>query len=203
MGVLDDAIREHLDLKRRHGAAEHEVKRQEEEALGPVRREVEGADAGENGEPGEEAVGDEALPEPLEEQSLEEERPEALIEEAEPLQPFDHEADAGPAPIEAVPQAPEPAPPPAEWLDDEDRGTEPAAEPEPQGEAPGPEPPDEPRALVDEHVSSVAPQDEADERPPRPERGDMLEETPDFLQETPEHDRLWFEQKPPRDFDFD
>ena len=31
----------------------------------------------------------------------------------------------------------------------------------------------------------------------------MLEETPDFLQETPEHDRLWFEQKPPRDFDFD
>jgi hypothetical protein len=32
---------------------------------------------------------------------------------------------------------------------------------------------------------------------------DVLEETPDFLQDTPEHDRLWFEQKPPRDFDFD
>ena len=32
---------------------------------------------------------------------------------------------------------------------------------------------------------------------------DVLEETPDFLQETPEHDRLWFEQKPPRDFDLD
>jgi hypothetical protein len=32
---------------------------------------------------------------------------------------------------------------------------------------------------------------------------DVLEETPDFLQETPEHDRLWFEQRPPRDFDFD
>ncbi len=31
----------------------------------------------------------------------------------------------------------------------------------------------------------------------------VLEETPEFLQETPEHDRLWFEQKPPRDFDFD
>ncbi len=31
----------------------------------------------------------------------------------------------------------------------------------------------------------------------------MLEETPDFLQETPEHDRLWFEQRAPRDFDFD
>ena len=30
---------------------------------------------------------------------------------------------------------------------------------------------------------------------------------PDFLHpfyvETPEHDRLWFEQRPPRDFDFD
>ncbi len=26
---------------------------------------------------------------------------------------------------------------------------------------------------------------------------------PDFLQDTPEHDRLWFEQKPPKDFDFD
>ena len=31
---------------------------------------------------------------------------------------------------------------------------------------------------------------------------DELEETPEFLQETPEHDRLWFDQKPPRDFDF-
>ena len=32
---------------------------------------------------------------------------------------------------------------------------------------------------------------------------DLLEETPDFLQDTPDHDRLWFEQRPPRDFDFD
>ena len=32
---------------------------------------------------------------------------------------------------------------------------------------------------------------------------DPLEDTPDFLEETPEHDRLWFEQRPPRDFDFD
>ena len=41
----------------------------------------------------------------------------------------------------------------------------------------------------------------APHEPPADE--DVLEETPDFLQETPEHDRLWFEQKPPRDFDFD
>ena len=35
------------------------------------------------------------------------------------------------------------------------------------------------------------------------EDGDVLEGTPEFLEETPEHDRLWFEQRPPRDFDFD
>ena len=32
---------------------------------------------------------------------------------------------------------------------------------------------------------------------------DVLEDTPDFLQETPENERLWFEQRPPRDFDWD
>ena len=40
-------------------------------------------------------------------------------------------------------------------------------------------------------------------QPGEAEGEDVLEETPEFLQETPEHDRLWFEQKPPRDFDFD
>ena len=39
MGLLDDAIREHLDLKRRRGADPSEVARLEQEALGPVRRE--------------------------------------------------------------------------------------------------------------------------------------------------------------------
>ena len=32
---------------------------------------------------------------------------------------------------------------------------------------------------------------------------DVLEQTPEFLQETPEHDRLWFEQAPPKEFDSD
>ena len=40
MGILDDAIREHLELKRRHGVPEDEVERQQEEALGPARRDV-------------------------------------------------------------------------------------------------------------------------------------------------------------------
>jgi hypothetical protein len=65
-----------------------------------------------------------------------------------------------------------------------------------------------------EHTPDLDPEPEPaePEREPRPEPApaaesaegeDVLEETPDFLQETPEHDRLWFEQKPPRDFDLD
>src|SRR5215204_1097885 len=37
MGLLDDAIREHLELKRRRGANPDEVARQEDEALGDPR----------------------------------------------------------------------------------------------------------------------------------------------------------------------
>lgn len=32
---------------------------------------------------------------------------------------------------------------------------------------------------------------------------DVLEDTPEFLEDTPEDDDLWFEQRPPKDFDFD
>jgi hypothetical protein len=35
------------------------------------------------------------------------------------------------------------------------------------------------------------------------EREDVLEDTPEFLEDAPEDDELWFEQKPPKDFDFD
>jgi hypothetical protein len=38
MGILDEAIREHLDLKRRQGAADDELKRLEDEAFGPPTR---------------------------------------------------------------------------------------------------------------------------------------------------------------------
>ncbi|MDX8152412.1 hypothetical protein SK069_12460, partial [Patulibacter brassicae] len=47
-----------------------------------------------------------------------------------------------------------------------------------------------PRRRIDESTGGEATQ------------GDVLSDTPEFLQETPDHDRLWFEQKPPRDFDF-
>src|SRR5436309_2658228 len=38
MGLLDDAIKEHLELKRRRGGDPTEIERLEREALGPVRR---------------------------------------------------------------------------------------------------------------------------------------------------------------------
>ena len=38
MGILDDAIREHLDLKRAHGAASDDLERLENEAFGPAAR---------------------------------------------------------------------------------------------------------------------------------------------------------------------
>ena len=38
MGLLDDAIKEHLELKRRRGADAEEVARLEQEALGPPQR---------------------------------------------------------------------------------------------------------------------------------------------------------------------
>ena len=59
MGILDDAIREHLELKRKHGVPEEEVERQQEEALGPARREV--AQQPEDGEIAAEAGDDASL----------------------------------------------------------------------------------------------------------------------------------------------
>ena len=38
MGTLDDAIRQHLDLKRRRGATDSELQRLEDEAFGPPSR---------------------------------------------------------------------------------------------------------------------------------------------------------------------
>ena len=52
-------------------------------------------------------------------------------------------------------------------------------------------------------------EEEPDAEPAEPERfstddreDDVLEDTPDFLEDS-EDDELWFEQKPPKDFDFD
>ena len=139
MGLLDDAIREHLELKRAHGADPTEVEAQEREALGAPRQAEFASPAGEQEEP---------LP---------------------------AEADA--------PAEPDPEPAPAEQ------------EPEAQAED----------AWVEDGPDEVAASETPEHPQPaaEPEADDVLEETPEFLQETPEHDRLWFEQRPPRDFDWD
>jgi hypothetical protein len=160
MGLLDDAIREHLELKRKHGANPEDVARQEQEALGPGQRN----------------------------------------EFAQP-----EGAAAPPEPVEEVPEPDAAAPPQVEPPVDELPEGEPGIPEEPpSAEAPGYD--EDP--WLDEEPDEVPADEALQERPRRPaaETGDdddVLEETPDFLQETPEHDRLWFEQKPPRDFDWD
>ena len=109
MGILDDAIREHLELKRRLGAPEEEVQQKETEAFGAGGAVVPAAGA-----------------EPSFDPAATEEEPEFQVQRASP-------------------------------------------------------------AEVEEPSSTE----------------DVLQETPEFLEETPEHDRLWFEQRPPKDFDLD
>jgi hypothetical protein len=179
MGLLDDAIKEHLELKRKHGAAEEELSRQETEALGPARRDF-NADAADAAEPAVAEPGDPATaePEPV----------------AEPAGWLDDEPDA---PFEPS-AAPPPPPPPEEPAIEEPAAQEPlpAPDPAPVAETAPPRRKSEtPTQGFDALSREEEPSPEGDE--------DVLEETPDFLQDTPEHDRLWFEQKPPRDFDFD
>jgi hypothetical protein len=160
MGLLDDAIRQHLDLKKKHGAPAEEVAQQEHEALGPARS----AEASE---------APAAEPEPP--APAAEEVPPAAVEPVE--EPWLDEPDEVPA-GEALDHGTT-SQPTAEFIPEDVEDEEPVA-----AEPPAPEP------------EFVAPDEE-------PGADDVLEETPDFLQETPEHDRLWFEQKPPKDFDFD
>ena len=175
MGLLDDAIREHLELKRRHGADPSEVERQEHEALGPARRSAAPAT--------ETAYAEDDLPAGAID---DEDDPDALYDDDE-LE-FDDEPVAA-----ASPAGPEAPVAPADDRDRHERFER--------------EPADDAAEVVDD----FEPVDDDDLEPPPPadrvageEKGeDVLEETPEFLQETPEHDRLWFEQRPPRDFDFD
>jgi hypothetical protein len=211
MGLLDDAIREHLELQRRRGADPAEIERSEQEALGPVRRapeELEPADFESHGEV-----------EEVDEYEYEDDpEHEPAYPEDAPLSPHDYEAEPPeyePGPTVHEPLAPEP---PAydepRSYDEPSAYEEPPTDEEPTGyhEPPTPYPAHEVEAPgqetveyeLEEHLESG--EHPAEERPQEaePREGeDVLEETPEFLQDTPEHDRLWFEQRPPRDFDFD
>jgi hypothetical protein len=281
MGILDEAIREHLELKRQHGADESELKQLEDDAFGPPRRPDGGEemsdtaaeaatefmaqpDAGGLAEPEDE---DEAAPErqerpprrePIadvqepperpapegEEEHLddladegpaEEEQPAAeheaitmqpelegglatgshSTEEREiiadqPTQMFDVEQEFEDGPESAGPSDEEEE----DFFDEQrlsdelDQALDAPLEPEseeisrPVSEEYDEEPEDE-----DEEPEEYdeEPEDEEYERPAArgEEDEDVLEETPDFLEEGAEDDQLWFEQKPPKDFDFD
>ena len=202
MGLLDDAIREHLDLKRRRGADPTEIERAEREALGPVRRGPEATeDAALPPVPTDEADADyssteseewEAFEEDPELRAIEEEHDELPYEparapEGDPLmedEPRSGYADGSPS---SGPARDSPAP-----------ESEPSIAPHPAEPAPasaGTNPRESPPDLDQETEEyELEPEHEAD---------DVLETTPEFLQDAPEHDRLWFEQRPPRDFDFD
>jgi hypothetical protein len=177
MGLLDEAIREHLELKRRSGADPGEIARLEQEALGPARREpVQPAPMPDEQEP--EAAPAHEGASRLEDEPLYED----VYEPAEPdPAPAEHEREHEPG--QATQQFSL-----AELEDAEDEVRD------------APPPPTEehqhPREADHKPDADVVPADE------EPGADDVLEETPEFLQETPEHDRLWFEQKPPRDFDF-
>jgi len=75
-------------------------------------------------------------------------------------------------------------------------------EPEPEIEEPA-EPESEEYEAPPETAEEPAPPVADSEPASIHHEEDVLEETPDFLEETPEDDQLWFEQKPPKDFDFD
>lgn len=150
MGILDDAIREHLELIRSHGAADSEVQRLEDEAFGPPTRPDE-ADFPESEEvasgngvasetaepPSGEAAGHEDVTTllPAEERGPEAEEPE------------DASPESAPEPEAAAPEADEP-----------DLGAQEAvAEPDVAGEEPAHE---EPAAEVHPVVEQQEPQPE-------------------------------------------
>jgi hypothetical protein len=67
---------------------------------------------------------------------------------------------------------------------------------------------EEPSAEQELATPEAPPEPEEDTPPPAPPASgssheDVLEDTPQFLEDAPEDDNLWFEQKPPKDFDFD
>jgi hypothetical protein len=76
---------------------------------------------------------------------------------------------------------------------------EPPSEETPRGSAAEPPSEETPRGSVEEQPS------EEHETGYDPDTGheDVLEDTPRFLEDAPEDDDLWFEQKPPKDFDLD
>jgi hypothetical protein len=182
MGLLDDAIREHLELKRLRGADPGDVARQERDALGQVRRDGEtepeehdtDRSSFRESEPAEVSdslnTGQETIEINMEAELAADSDSGHKLGATRPgsTNPFVHPADSQAASGESL-----------EW------------------EMPGDRPDKQANIELGEADSRVS-----DDPNPAEHIEDVLEETPDFLSDTPEQERLWFEQRPPRDFDF-
>jgi hypothetical protein len=272
MGILDDAIKEHLELKRQHGADASELKQLEDEAFGAAERP---GGEGSAPDPLAEAPTEfmtqpeaEQAPEPPAEEESSRPAPRAEIADLQEAPAAEHEIPSGPTTEEREAIAEQPT----EMYDIEEELSESQAEAPSEEELleEGIEEPrlapvdplaglDEAEAVGEVEVKEagdaeadaeeeyeedddfwdekrlsdeldqaleapVADEDDGDpatqlyedaaveddqtaepveEPAPSHAEEDVLEETPDFLEETPEDDQLWFEQKPPKDFDFD
>ncbi len=188
MGILDDAIREHLELKRSHGATDSELQRMEDEAFGPPTRPGE-PDFPESDSGAGQAANGAGFPQAAEAGAGE---PEAPPEEPVPGEEEHSPMDEGHIAAEAVEddqvdaegetalydQTGEPAEIPIESLDTVEH---PMPEEDVEAEGAGERSGDEGDAGEDE---------------------DVLADTPEFLKDAPEDDELWFEQGKPKDFDF-
>lgn len=265
MGILDEAIKEHLELKRQHGAGESELKQLEDEAFGAAERpggeasppdplaeaptefmaqpeaEAPGIEAEAPKAEAEAPASDEsssrpspraeiadlqeALPEsevPVEQEAPAEEHEipsgpsteerEAIAEQ--PTEMYDLEEELGSSQAEAPPEedlVSAPADVEEEHDEDDDFWDEKRLSDELDQalEAPSEAGGEEEVFFEGPAEAETEPEAEVEEQPPAPREEarhgeeDVLEETPDFLEETPEDDELWFEQKPPKDFDFD
>ncbi len=182
MGLLEDAIREHMKMKRDRGASKDTISRIEDEAFGsdPQLKE----------------------PSPI---------------TAEPKKPVESKGEAVvEAPVTEVPKdesVKEPAPDPEakEPLETEVRPIDEAETKTDAEEEPGAVDESNQEAEAEPGETSVdeepLPEDDKIEEGPSEGRPldtaeHLLEETPEFLEDTPEGERLWFEQRPPKDFDF-
>jgi hypothetical protein len=197
MGLLDDAIREHLELKRLRGADPSLVSREESEVFGPARREGPETGAGEIAVADAPAHEDAAVAahragqDPAQSEGFSNVGQETA--ELDMRTVLENESERGANPAGPVAAAPVAARPPSSGQPPRERG---AADDPLAWKMPGESAHEPPAEYSDDYPTGGG------SGVPEPV-DDVLEETPDFLRDTPEQERLWFEQRPPRDFDFD
>jgi hypothetical protein len=182
MGLLDDAIREHLELKRQRGADPSEVAREQREALDAPVQEAPAED--------EALAGDTASAAPLVDPP-----PASAPPVAAPRTdlPADTPSSTQPDAASDTAVAGETVELDMSSVLGEERDDALVQDAAPDASSAQED------SLEWEMPGEAAAAAEDTDEPAE----DVLEETPEFLRDTPEQERLWFEQRPPRDFDFD